>query len=230
MTLHVSHLTTDVQTRAGTKFLPAEQGAPGAYRSYFKRFLDLTAVLLSLPVVLPLIAVLAVMVTILTGGKPFYSQQRVGRGGVPFRMWKLRTMVENADTQLENYLQKNPEARAEWDSTQKLKHDPRITAFGRRLRKTSFDELPQLFNVLNGTMSLVGPRPMMVGQEDYYHGEAYYRLRPGITGLWQVSQRNDCRFEDRVAFDNSYERLLSLKTDLRLLMRTVAVVLRATGH
>ena len=228
MTLHVPDLTSDVQTNARLK--RAETEPSGLYRKTFKRLIDLTLVLLSAPVVVPLIALLAVLVALLTGGKPFYSQQRVGRGGTPFRMWKLRTMVKNADTELENYLQSSPAARAEWDSTQKLKQDPRITAFGRLLRKTSMDELPQFFNVFNGTMSLVGPRPMMVGQEKYYHGHVYYDLRPGITGFWQVSDRNECRFEDRVTYDNAYNDALSLKTDMHLLGQTVGVVLRATGH
>lgn len=196
---------------------------------FFKRALDLTLVFLSAPFVLPLILVLMLIIA-LTGNKPFYSQLRVGRGGAPFRMWKLRTMVRNADQSLEAYLQNNPEARREWDTTQKLKNDPRITSFGRLLRKTSIDELPQLFNVFNGTMSLVGPRPMMLGQEDYYSGYAYYEMRPGITGLWQVSDRNNCTFQARVNFDNDYFQRASLKTDLRLLFKTVVVVCRATGH
>ncbi len=196
----------------------------------FKRTLDLSLVLLALPVVLPLIAMMALAVAVLTGGQPFYSQLRVGRDGKPFRMWKLRTMVKDADALLEKHLQANPCARAEWDATQKLKNDPRITSVGRLMRKTSMDELPQLFNVFNGTMSLVGPRPMMVFQKDFYHGLAYFELRPGITGLWQVSDRNNCDFKDRVAYDDLYNDKLSLKTDVAILWRTVGVVLRATGH
>ena len=230
MTLHFTNLATDDQGRDRTNFSPSERAVFKPYRAFFKRFLDVALVVLCAPVVLPLIAVLALLVTLLSGGRPFYSQLRVGKGGTYFRMWKLRTMVVDADAQLESYLKQNPEAQAEWDSTQKLKQDPRITAFGRMLRKTSFDELPQLFNVFNGTMSLVGPRPMMVEQEKMYHGGAYYTLRPGITGMWQVSDRNDCKFEDRVSYDNTYSSILSLKTDLRILCQTVGVVLRATGH
>ena len=166
----------------------------------------------------------------LDGHNPFYSQLRVGKDGKHFRMWKLRTMVHNADVLLESYLDRYPEARAEWDSTQKLKNDPRITFVGRLLRKSSMAELPQLFNVLNGTMSLVGPRPMMVNQQNTYTGHAYYRLRPGITGLWQVSDRNHCKFIGRVQYDEQYDKTLSLKTDLRVLFLTVAVVLRGTGY
>lgn len=232
MTLHVPNLSVPANTapespaRAVTHF-PAP---PSLYRSFFKRTIDVTFVLLSTPVVLPLIVVLTLLVALLTGGQPFYTQQRVGRHGKVFRMWKLRTMVKNADVLLENHLRENPAAREEWDRTQKLKNDPRITTLGRLLRKTSADELPQLFNVLNGTMSLVGPRPMMVEQKAQYHGTAYYDMRPGITGLWQVSDRNECSFKERVTYDNSYNRALSLKTDMGILFKTITVVILATGH
>lgn len=229
MTLHVPNLSTDVRAELHASPLPFRRVPKGPYGRFFKRGMDITLVLLSAPVVLPVILLLALAIA-LTGNMPFYTQLRVGRGGAPFRMWKLRTMVKNADQHLEAYLQKNPDARREWDSTQKLKNDPRITPFGKLLRKTSIDELPQLFNVLNGTMSLVGPRPMMVGQEQYYDGHAYYEMRPGITGLWQVSDRNDCSFQGRVDYDTAYGRQVSLKTDLGILFKTVGVVWRATGH
>jgi lipopolysaccharide/colanic/teichoic acid biosynthesis glycosyltransferase len=201
----------------------------GIYRNGMKRCIDICATVLAIPVVLPLVGVLALIVA-LDGHNPFYSQKRIGRNGKTFRMWKLRSMVHNADTLLEAYLAANPAARQEWDTTQKLKQDPRITFVGRILRKTSVDELPQLLNVLNGTMSLVGPRPMMVCQKDAYVGEGYYRLRPGITGPWQVSDRNHCRFIDRVKYDDAYEKNLSFKTDLKLLLKTIAVVTRGTGY
>lgn len=230
MTVHFSSQATDDQGRARTSIKPPKHFSFRPYQDFFKRFFDVTLVVLSAPVVLPLIILLAVLVALLTGGRPFYTQARIGKGGAPFRMWKLRTMVKNADAQLKNYLQQNPDAQAEWDATQKLKQDPRITKFGYILRKTSFDELPQLFNVLNGTMSLVGPRPMMVEQKGIYPGDSYFALRPGITGLWQISDRNNCRFEDRVFYDNTYSSTLSLKTDLRILCQTLGVVLRATGY
>jgi len=230
MTIHFSNTITDDKSRARTDFAPSERVTFRPYQDFFKRFLDVTLVVLSAPFVLPLIMLLAVLVALLTGGRPFYTQLRIGKNGTPFRMWKLRTMVKNADGELETYLQQNPGAQAEWDATQKLKQDPRITKIGRVLRKSSLDELPQLFNVFNGTMSLVGPRPMMVEQERIYPGDAYYALRPGITGLWQISDRNNCRFEDRVSYDDTYSSTLSLKTDLRILCQTVGVVLRATGH
>ena len=139
-------------------------------------------------------------------------------------------MVHNADKMLEQYLARNPSARAEWDSTQKLKKDPRITFFGQFLRKSSMDELPQLLNVFQGTMSLVGPRPMMVSQQPLYPGQSYYQMRPGITGFWQVSDRNNCEFSDRSHYDDRYYREMSFKTDIGLLVQTVGVVVKATGH
>jgi lipopolysaccharide/colanic/teichoic acid biosynthesis glycosyltransferase len=198
------------------------------YRGTFKPVLDKVLVILALPLVLPVIIMLALVVA-LEGGKPFYTQLRVGKRGKSFRMWKIRTMVTDADNRLEAYLAVKPAARREWDTTQKLKNDPRITAFGRFLRKTSLDELPQLFNVLMGTMSLVGARPIMLHQMPMYQGQAYFRLLPGITGLWQVSDRNNCSFDDRSKYDEIYGQTVSFRTDLNILFRTVAVVLRRTG-
>ena len=199
------------------------------YRGGAKRALDTLIILAASPLVIPVVLALAVLV-FLQGGKPFYSQPRLGKGGRVYTMWKLRSMSRDADEALEAYLESNPAARAEWDSTQKLKDDPRITKLGRVLRKSSLDELPQLWNVLKGDMSLVGPRPMMPCQKDLYPGTAYYKLRPGITGIWQVSERNESTFADRARFDAQYDRLLSLKTDIKLLLATVQVVLRGTGH
>lgn len=201
----------------------------GIYRNGFKRLLDITAIIAAVPVVVPMVAAMAFLVA-RDGGKPFYSQVRVGKGGKPFRMWKLRSMVNDADERMEAYLAENPAARAEWDSTQKLKNDPRITPMGQFLRKSSLDELPQLWNVLRGDMSLVGPRPMMLNQQSLYPGRAYYRLRPGVTGYWQTAGRNKTTFEARAEFDSAYEAELGLMTDLRILCRTVGVVLKGTGY
>ena len=220
-------MTLSVTEYSADRIAPQQQG--GVYARFPKRALDLFLTLLSAPIWLSAIAIGALLV--MTDGKsPFYSQVRVGRGGRHFRILKLRTMVVDADGKLEAYLRANPSARAEWDKTQKLKEDPRITRFGRLLRKTSLDELPQLFNVLAGDMSLVGPRPIMVDQVALYPGQAYYSLRPGLTGLWQVSKRNESRFTDRVRFDNRYAASQSLSTDLGVLARTVLTVLRGTGY
>lgn len=207
----------------------SRDGQSSLYRTGGKRAFETILILLSAPLVLLAMLVMIAMIA-MDGHNPFYSQLRIGRNGRVFRMWKLRTMVPDADAQLAAWLQANPAAKAEWDATQKLKKDPRITWAGRILRKTSLDELPQLWNVLNGTMALIGPRPMMVQQQDDYSGEAYYRLRPGVTGLWQVSERNEGTFVGRVRFDEVYDRALSPRLDAWIIVRSVGVVLRGTGY
>lgn len=205
------------------------QSRSSIYQAGLKRLFDLVILVLAMPIWLPVIGLGALLV-MTDGHGPFYRQDRIGKAGRIFGLWKLRTMVPDADAKLDAYLAANPEARIEWDRDQKLKHDPRITRFGRILRKTSLDELPQLLNVLVGDMSLVGPRPMMTNQKDLYNGRSYYDLRPGLTGLWQVSDRNESRFVDRVRFDDTYAATLSLWTDLRIMVRTVGVVVRGTGY
>ncbi|MEL7218699.1 MAG: sugar transferase [Pseudomonadota bacterium] len=202
----------------------------GFYRNWTKRALDLAIILLFSPAVIVLMTCLAAVVALTSGGTPFYRQERVGLHGKTFTMWKLRSMIPNADAALARHLQANPAARAEWTTTQKLKNDPRITPVGRILRRTSLDELPQLWNVLKGEMSLVGPRPMLPEQQVMYPGAAYYRMLPGITGLWQISARNDSAFAERAFFDSRYDAKMSLITDLKTLFATVGVVTRATGH
>jgi exopolysaccharide production protein ExoY len=200
---------------------------------YFRGSFDVVAVLASAVFVLPLVLLLGLLVS-LDGGPALYSQDRIGRGGRIFRIWKLRTMDVDAERLLEAHLAADPAARAEWDRTQKLKDDPRITPIGRLLRKSSLDEMPQLWNVLLGEMSLVGPRPMLPEQTGLYpktaYRRAYCRLRPGLTGFWQVSGRNDTAFDARAIHDSLYFRRLSFVTDLLVLLVTVVVVLRGTGH
>ncbi len=230
MTLVVRDLTTDVAANGrAISSASAASGQNTLYRRVFKRVLDLVLIVLAMPVWLPVVVIGAALAAT-DGHNPFYRQERVGRDGRTFWIWKLRTMVVDADAKLEAHLDANPQARAEWDATQKLKRDPRITFFGRVLRKTSLDELPQLFNVLVGDMSLVGPRPMMLSQKQLYSGTSYYGMRPGLTGLWQVSERNNSRFIDRVRFDDTYAVTMSFSTDMSILMRTVSVVLRGTGY
>ncbi len=205
---------------------------PSVYAGPGKRARDLCLVVLLLPVVLPLIALIA-LVTAMGGGQPFYSQLRVGQDGKTFRCWKVRTMVRDADAALARILAENPALAAEWLHSQKLVRDPRVTRFGSFLRKTSLDELPQLWNVANGTMSIVGPRPFTPEQMDLYPGGRgaadYFRMRPGITGLWQVSKRNRSSFAERAVYDSAYFAQLGFLFDLRIIMRTIVVVLRGTG-
>lgn len=229
MTLQV----TDISDAASAPVRPHDENSTRdvarPYRNGMKRALDLVLTLSTSIVWLPVIAILA-LAAAADGRSPFYTQRRVGRDGRVFRIVKLRTMVVNADARLEEYLRENPDAKAEWDATQKLKHDPRITKIGQVLRVTSMDELPQLFNVVIGDMSLVGPRPFMENQKPMYPGLGYYRVRPGITGLWQVSDRNDSAFAYRAVLDDEYERSLSFSNDVRILKRTVGAVVSCTGY
>ncbi|MDX1780794.1 MAG: sugar transferase [Thalassovita sp.] len=201
----------------------------GLYRSLGKRILDLALVVLMAPPAILIVALLAAIVA-LDGKSPFYGQMRVGRDGRIFRMWKLRSMIPDADVALKRHLESNPEARREWNTNQKLRNDPRITRFGRLIRRTSLDELPQLWNVITGDMSLVGPRPMMCEQRVLYPGTEYFDMRPGITGYWQTSVRNESSFRERAGFDAAYHRDLTLLTDLKLLLATFSVVLAGTGQ
>ncbi len=200
----------------------------GLYRDHLKRALDLIGVAL---LALPALVILAMVMPLiaLDGHAPIYRQERIGRGGHRFMLWKLRSMVPDAERRLARYLAQNPQARAEWNYHQKLKNDPRVTWIGRFIRRSSIDELPQLWNVLKGEMSLVGPRPMMPCQRDIYPGQAYYELRPGITGAWQISDRHESSFSERAYFDTGYYRRVSMGTDLAILLRTIGVVLRSTG-
>ena len=206
--------------------------AGGVYSKVGKRALDVALVLLSAPVVLPMLA-LIVFFTWAQGGKPLYVQRRIGLGGREFRCWKVRTMVPDADQVLDRLVREDEGIAREWALNQKLACDPRITRLGQFLRRSSLDELPQLWNVLNGTMSLVGPRPFTPDQRPLYakgrHDAPYYALRPGISGLWQVSRRSAGSFAERAHYDAEYCQRMNLSFDFEILWRTLAVVLRATG-
>jgi lipopolysaccharide/colanic/teichoic acid biosynthesis glycosyltransferase len=193
-----------------------------------KRGFDILVTLAVSPIVLMIVGILALLVR-LDGGSAFYRQSRVGKDGKIFALWKLRTMVPNAEQRLQEYLNENAAARMEWDRAQKLRNDPRITTLGRYLRKYSADELPQLLNVFLGHMSLVGPRPMCPEQRASYPGVAYFQIRPGITGLWQISERNECSFAERAMYDARYAGAMSFSTDIWILAMTPLVVLRGTG-
>ena len=226
---HFSDLGTD---RAASDYAGRTVGGSvrhGLYARIFKRSFDIVAVLATAIFALPVIGLLGLLVS-LDGGPVFYSQDRLGRNGRVFRIWKLRSMVIDAERRLEVHLAANPAARLEWDRTQKLRDDPRITRVGRLLRKTSLDELPQIWNIVAGDMSLVGPRPMLPSQAGLYPGRAYYRLRPGLTGFWQISDRNETSFAGRAAYDTQYFRRMSFVTDVLVLLATVVVVLRGTGY
>jgi undecaprenyl-phosphate galactose phosphotransferase len=196
-----------------------------------KPLLDLMIVLVSLPVALPLGVLVAALVAVTSRGAILYRHRRIGQFQQPVLVWKFRTMYENSDQVLEQYLSSNPEAREEWTQAQKLRMDPRVTPLGRLLRKTSLDEIPQLLNVLAGDMSIVGPRPI-VDEERAKYGKyfrTYSHALPGITGLWQVSGRCDVDYRKRVQLDVQYVEQWSLWMETKILLKTVLVILHSRG-
>ena len=202
-----------------------------SYARVGKRAFDITAGLLLLLLFAPAILLLGLLVSS-DGGKPFISLRRVGRDGNHFACWKIRTMVVDAETRLAQILAQDPEAAAEWARDQKLVDDPRVTRLGKALRSTSLDELPQLWNVVRGDMSLVGPRPITDAEMVRYGdaGPYYISVRPGLTGLWQVQGRNSVSYDERVSLDVTYVSRLSFKNDISILFRTVGAVLNRTGR
>lgn len=195
-----------------------------------KRLLDMVIALPLMVAFAPLIAILLAIVS-LDGSNPLFGQVRIGRGGRPFRCWKIRSMVPDAPARLAELLERDPEAAAEWAEHQKLTDDPRVTRIGNLLRRTSLDELPQLWNVLRGDMSLVGPRPVPKAELERYgrHSVVYESLSPGLTGPWQAKARNQVSYDERVRMDVAYARNLSLLGDLYLILLTGLAVVRLTG-
>jgi len=179
---------------------------------------------------LPVIIVCWVLL-VFSNGPVVFSQQRIGRGGKQFRVYKFRTMVPNAQQVLKDILASDPILRAEYERDHKLKNDPRVTVVGKFLRRTSLDELPQLWNIFKGEMSLVGPRPVEEFEMRKYgvHAHYYYSQRPGLTGLWQISGRSNVTYAQRVAMDTYYSRKRTLWLDLNIIFATVKVVLSSRG-
>jgi Undecaprenyl-phosphate galactose phosphotransferase WbaP len=211
--------------------LEVRQNLLSAWQQKIKRILDIGIVLGTSLFVVPISLIISVLIKIDSSGSILFSQERIGKDGKSFKMWKFRTMVENSNEILDEYLDAHPEALEEWKFSQKLKDDPRVTRIGYILRKTSLDELPQLLNVLIGEMSLVGPRPFFAEQSSLY-GKTYYlykQVQPGITGLWQVSGRNDLGYDERVRFDEYYVRNWSVWLDIYILVRTFWAVIRGEG-
>ena len=174
---------------------------------------------------------LALLVKLSDGGGVLYGHRRIGRNGEVFHCLKFRTMVENGDEVLAAHFARNPQSRDEWLATRKLQNDPRVTRVGAVLRKLSLDELPQIFNILRGDMSIVGPRPVVKDELELYGAaaECYLKSRPGLTGLWQVSGRNDVSYGTRVAFDRHYVENWSFTSDLKIIARTVPAVFSSRG-
>lgn len=204
---------------------------PACRRS--KRAADLVLAGLLALAALPLILISALLVRLSSPGPVVYRAQRLGANLQPFCIRKFRTMVENGDEVLERHLVEHPGKRLEWQSRFKLRHDPRVTRIGRFLRMTSLDELPQLWNVLRGDMSLVGPRPIIDAERSLYGSDraewVFSRAKPGITGLWQVSGRSRASYRERVELDVEYVRRWRLLLDIKILVRTVGTVLLCRG-
>ena len=196
-----------------------------------KRWMDVTLIVISLPILLPVFALIALAIKLDSPGPIFYTQKRVGQDGRELRMWKFRSMVLNAETVLKTYLEQNPALRAEWEENFKLKDDPRITRVGKILRRTSLDELPQLWNVFCREMSLIGPRPIVKEEIPLYKDdfEIYKQVLPGMTGMWQISGRNDISYDERVNLDVYYVQNWSIWLDIHILMHTFITALQAKG-
>lgn len=189
-----------------------------------KRIFDILFSVSALLLISPIFLLIAIAIRSSSKGNVIYHQIRVGRGGVPFRCYKFRTMYPNADSILQAILANDPEKQKEWESAHKLKNDPRITPIGAFLRKTSLDELPQFWNVLKGDLSVVGPRPV-VHEEIVKHfgtkAQKIFSIRPGITGLWQISGRSDTTYSQRIVLDEYYVEHRSFLGDLKILALTI---------
>ena len=196
-----------------------------------KRSLDVLLILLTAPITVPICLLLAVCVVLSSPGPVFFSHRRIGKGGIFFSMWKFRTMCVNSAEVLEKHLATHPEEREEWNRCHKLRRDPRVTPLGKFLRRSSLDELPQLWNVLTGRMSLVGPRPIVAAEAEKYGADFSYYLavKPGLAGLWQASGRSTLTYDERVALDRRYAEEWSLSSDIYILLRTVTKVVNADG-
>ncbi|KWV51643.1 exopolysaccharide biosynthesis protein [Rhizobium altiplani] len=196
-----------------------------------KRAFDVSAACLGLIFLSPLFLMVMLLVKLSDRGPIFYGHRRIGHNGQEFRCLKFRTMVTNGDKVLQEHLRNNPKAMEEWRETRKLQDDPRVTVVGAVLRKLSLDELPQLFNIIRGEMSVVGPRPVVRDELEKYENAAVYYLqaRPGLTGLWQISGRNDVSYATRVAFDTHYVENWSLVRDVVIIARTIPAVCAQRG-
>jgi len=205
---------------------------PSAVGFALKRVFDLASVVVILALFGWLMLIIAAMVRMSGGKKVIYGHTRIGRHGRQFKCLKFRSMVSNSDEVLRNLLETDPDAREQWERDFKLKDDPRITKIGRFIRKTSLDELPQLWNVVRGEMSIVGPRPVVQAEFEQYYGDAkehYLSVPPGLTGLWQVSGRNDLDYAERVELDKQYVENSNVIYDFVIVMRTVKVMVVRRG-
>ena len=196
-----------------------------------KRAFDFVVALIACILLAPLFLGLALAISLSDGGPVFFGHTRVGRSGKKFKCWKFRSMRPDSAAHLQKYLAENPKAATEWQQHRKLKDDPRVTALGQVLRKYSIDELPQLFNILLGDMSFVGPRPVEDAELEKFGPSLrhYLRARPGLTGLWQISGRSDTGYQRRVALDRYYVNNCSLAMDVSIILKTIPVAVFGRG-
>ncbi len=227
----LKQVTLHVVDAPGGQVLTLRQNLLDPARMRMKRFLDILFCLLGSAFLLLAIPLIALCVRLDSKGPVFFTQKRIGRGGKPIYVVKFRTMAPDAQERLDRLLAANSALREEWEKGQKLAHDPRLTRVGLFLRRTSLDELPQVFNVIKGEMSLVGPRPIVESEVARYGDgyELYTRVRPGITGLWQVSGRNDLRYDKRVALDKHYVYNWSVWLDIYIMIRTIPALVTGRG-
>ncbi len=225
-----SHIYELFNTR--TNLIVYQNRLKSTYRKIFQQTYNYLLALFMLPLVLPAIGIFALLIKTESKGPIFFTHNRIGQGGKVIPTYKFRSMYADAKERLDQLLKEDPEAKAEWESSYKLKRDPRVTKIGAFLRKTSLDELPQIFNVLKGEMHFVGPRPVIQEEIDRYYkedAEYYFMVKPGITGLWQVSGRSDTDYDYRVKTDKWYVSNWSLWLDIVILIKTIKVVLKRDG-
>ena len=198
---------------------------------FAKRVIDLSLIVLSFPIVLPVCAVVSLIIKLTSPGPVFYGHVRVGKNGKSIKCWKFRSMCRDADKKLDEILAHNPEMQKQWERDRKLVDDPRVTAVGKFIRKTSIDELPQFLNILTGEMSFIGPRPVTQGELIKYGEQADYILSvtPGLSGMWQTSGRSDTEYEERITLDTYYIQNWSIWLDIWLIIKTVWVVFKRKG-
>jgi len=228
---NISSIWMSVRDFSGVLGIDTSNKLNLTFNRIVKRFMDISVVTLGGLVLLPFLLIIALIIKINSPGPVLYKHERIGKNGKHFYAYKFRSMAVDADEKLKNLLESNPEIKDEWEKTYKLLNDPRITSFGKILRKTSIDEFPQFINILKGEMSLVGPRPIVDAEVEKY-GDDYARIfsvKPGLSGLWQVSGRSNTDYLDRVAYDLYYQQSWSVWLDLWIIFKTFGVVLTSKG-
>lgn len=208
-----------------------EYQRPYILYNFFKRLFDFLVSLVSIILLSPLLLLIGILIRIDSKGPALFKQKRIGKNGQPIYIYKFRSMIVNAEEELERLMKENEDIRKEYLENKKLENDPRITKLGNILRKTSLDELPQFINILTGDMSFVGPRPYLYREQEDM--EPYYdniiKMTPGLTGLWQVSGRSDVSFKERCKLDNTYYQIRGIKTDIKILFKTFVTVIKRDG-